>query len=54
MNETTALSAPSDPALAPAEALELIAFWREAGPDVWFAKGPDIDPPVPRPIPRPA
>lgn len=28
---------------APAEAVEIIAFWQEAGPSLWFAKDADFD-----------
>ena len=35
-------SQPLQPA-PPPEALELIAFWREAGPRMWFAKDADFD-----------
>ncbi len=30
-------------AAPPAEAMAVIAFWREAGPKLWFAKDPDFD-----------
>lgn len=28
---------------APANAIEVVAFWREAGPALWFAKSPEFD-----------
>jgi uncharacterized protein (DUF924 family) len=31
------------PATAPAEASSIVAFWREAGPKLWFAKDPQFD-----------
>lgn len=31
------------PATAPAEASAIVAFWREAGPKLWFAKDPEFD-----------
>jgi uncharacterized protein (DUF924 family) len=31
------------PAEAPQEAREVVAFWKEAGPKMWFAKDPEFD-----------
>lgn len=31
------------PQVVPAKALEVVAFWREAGPALWFAKDPAFD-----------
>lgn len=31
------------PTTAPAEASAIVAFWREAGPKLWFAKNPEFD-----------
>ena len=40
-----ALSAASDQAASPhaAQARDVVAFWREAGPSLWFAKDPAFD-----------
>jgi uncharacterized protein (DUF924 family) len=34
---------PFPPPVTPAEALAVVAFWREAGPDLWFAKDAEFD-----------
>jgi uncharacterized protein (DUF924 family) len=36
------VSAPA-PAQAPQEAVQVVAFWRDAGPSLWFAKDADFD-----------
>lgn len=33
----------TEPALTPREAREVVRFWREAGPSLWFAKDPAFD-----------
>jgi uncharacterized protein (DUF924 family) len=35
--------APTKPPLVPAEASAVVAFWKEAGPRIWFAKDPEFD-----------
>jgi len=40
----TALREPeSQPPATPTEALEVVEFWKEAGPNLWFAKDPEFD-----------
>jgi uncharacterized protein (DUF924 family) len=31
------------PPVAPPEALEVVEFWKQAGPELWFAKDPEFD-----------
>ena len=41
--ETRYFAAKSERQATPAEALEVVRFWQDAGPQLWFAKNPEFD-----------